>query len=598
MAEQFTNQYGLKFRGKPNEGNLELNIWRHYDEYARMSKQLLPRHIHMKRAIQYFFPERFILQKEGSEYPQRGYVWNPWMEVRNESWTNNQFQTWWGASATGKSTDSAILALCTWLASPQDTTIIVCSTTSKMLERRIWREVVKFYKMREHEFPGKLVRSKTSIFFDPANPLSGIHGVAVQQGSVEDALGNLVGMHNEHVYLIIDEMQATREAAVIAYDNLSSGAIDTKFLGMGNPMSKLDPLGAYSMPKNGWKEATTDKTRWITKKGVCLYFDGYKSPGVENPVKYPFLLTQKQIDDMKEDPGVDSPRFWTMRRGFLPPDGILWSILTDQMITTYHVQDQAIWAHDTVTVVGIDPAYSSGGDRCIIYPIKVGMDNTGNVVLEMQEPIKVLFEATEKKLMLDQLTEAINGHLDALGVKMENVGMDTTGNQWMLADAVEKAAGQSGMLRVSFGGRASEDPISPLDDRPAHTKYKNRCTELWARFGNFIKNDMIRNMAGTTCKEFCIRQIDHDMKNGDRVVIESKELLRDRLGFSPDEADAAVVGAEVVRKTLGFEPQKTFDVGGITKAEDLEIKAAQNVEEIHDFDGDEFDVDFYEEDYV
>ena len=51
-------------------------------------------------------------------------------------------------------------------------------------------------------------------------------------------------MHNEYVYLIVDEMQATREAAVIAWDNLSSGLVEGGFLGLGNPMSKPDPLGS------------------------------------------------------------------------------------------------------------------------------------------------------------------------------------------------------------------------------------------------------------------------------------------------------------------------------------------------------------------
>ena len=50
----------------------------------------------------------------------------------------------------------------------------------------------------------------------------------------------------------------------------------------------------------------------------------------------------------------------------MPPDGIIWSVLNEQIISQYHVRDTVI-GQQPVTVVGIDPD-SAGGDKCINIP--------------------------------------------------------------------------------------------------------------------------------------------------------------------------------------------------------------------------------------
>ena len=465
--------YGLEMGEGQHRADFELSVWRNYEVLKKAGATVMPRHLHMKEAILALYPEKFRVSMGEHSYIKRGYLWNKWMEVRCENLCGSDydgtknFQTWWGASATGKSTDGGILGLMMWLASPHNTTVIVMSTTKDALEQRIWREVVKFYRLLEGRLPGTLVPSKTAIFYDRASdPLSGIHGFAVQKGTIQDALGNIIGRHNDNVYVIIDEMQATREAAVEAWDNLSSGCVDCRFLGMGNPASKLDPLGARSIPVGGWDKLSDRNTEWLTPFGKTLYFDGLLSPGVDDPERFSFLLTQKQIDKMKKDPGEDSPRYWTMRRGFLPPDGLIWAVLNEHMISQYHVMDRVVWKDSPVRVVGIDPAYSTKGDKCILYPGFVGVTTAGKEVIQYDAPITInLVAKTGGKSMLDDLTDKISSHLIALGCAIQNCGMDTTGNQWMLADAVEAKMNQQGMKRVSFSGTASSDPISLQDAR-------------------------------------------------------------------------------------------------------------------------------------
>jgi hypothetical protein len=576
-----TIRYGLEFQDKAHEGDIELNIWRHYDEYSTMTPELLPREQHMRNAIEILFPERYILQQGGYELPKRGYIWNKWMERRCRAWTSYDYQTWWGASATGKSTDAAVLALCTWLASPENTTVIICSTTKPMLEKRIWREIVKFYRMREGEFPGKLVPSDMAIYYDKAkDPLSGIHGVAVKRGSIEDALGDMIGMHNEYVYLIIDEMQSTHEAAETAWDNLSSGCIAGGFLGMGNPCSKLDPLGVASEPKKGWKHCSTQLEEWETKKGMCLYFDGLKSPGVDDPVRFPFLLTERQIKKMEKDPGKDSPRFWQMRRGFLPPDGISWAVMTENTMAEYHVRERVDFIEKPIRVAGIDPSYSQGGDKCIIYPADVGKTSDGSIKIQFMAPIRIALAAREGELLLKTLRMDICNSIRLLDIEIQNIGIDTTGNQWILADAIEEEMSDTGLLRIKSTDVATRDPISINDSQIASNLYKNYGTELWGRFGSFVNNDMIRNLDVDAATQFCVRQLDFVALDTRKVVIESKDSLRTRLGRSPDEADGAVIACEVVRRRLGILPMTSKGAAGsssLKKPIDILAAAEQKI---------------------
>ena len=578
--------YGLTIPEGQHIAGFELNVWRNYDALLAQGAKLMPKHMHMKEAILAMYPEEFTVNAGTHSYKQRGYVWNKWMEVRNENFCGSDrdgtknFQTWWGASATGKSTDAGVLGLMMWLASPHNTTVIVMSTTKDALEQRIWREVVKFYRLLDDHLPGTLVPSKTAIYYDrTGDTLSGIHGFAVQKGTIQDSLGNIIGRHNTNMYVIIDEMQATREAAVEAWDNLSSGCEDCRFLGMGNPASKLDPLGSKSIPVGGWDKLSADKTEWLTPFGKTLYFDGLKSPGVDDPVKYPFLLTQQQIDKMKRDPGEDSPRYWTMRRGFLPPDGLVWAVLTEGMIAQYHVCDRVVWKTAPTRVCGIDPAYSTDGDKCILYPAFAGETVEGKFVIQFDKEIRIPIVAKagkNAKSVLDDLTDKIASQLLALGCAVQHCGMDTTGNQWMLADAVESKMQQQGMCRVSFSGSASGDTISQQDARKGSELYSNRVTELWARFGVYIKNDMIRGLGTEACKQFCVRLIDFAKGDTRRVKIESKTLLRERLGFSPDEADSAVIVLEVVRTVLGVIPELFKEAGGATTgSKTLEYLAKQ-----------------------
>ena len=200
--------------------------------------------------------------------------------------------------------------------------------------------------------------------------------------------------------------------------------------------------------------------------------------------------------------------------------------------------------------------------------------------------------------MLDTLCGELAKHIINLNVSAMHIGMDCTGNQWMLADALEKELNEQGILRVKFSGSSSSDPISVQDRRPAKDLYTNYVTELWGRFGTYVQNDMIRNLDDEACKQFCTRLLDFSSNDSRKVVIESKSILRERLGYSPDEADSAVVAIEVVRKVLNILPQQNIGGTGSYAESELEEYADMETEmlesagfEEDDFEGTEITMD-------
>ena len=153
-------------------------------------------------------------------------------------------------------------------------------------------------------------------------------------------------------------------------------------------------------------------------------------------------------------------------------------------------------------------------------------------------------------------------------------------------------------MRVKFSGSASSDPISMQDKRPGKDLYTNYVTELWGRFGTYVQNDMIRNLGDEACKQFCTRLLDFSSNDSRKVVIESKSILRERLGYSPDEADSAVVAIEVVRKVLNILPQQNIGGTGSYAESELEEYADMETEmlesggfEEDDFEGTEITID-------
>lgn len=539
--------YGHEWPDETSDAQIHLWCYRHHDQ---RNKSMLAKHVHFELAIKALWPEILPSGK-------KGYVWNEWSYRRLYAWCYHDFQTWWGPSSSGKSTDAGVFALAHWYSAPDQTTITVCSTTKDMLERRIWREIIRFHTMLDGRVPGAHLRSKHCIQLedptsrDGENTINAIFAVAVQKGTTQEAVGNLVGLHNDYNVLIIDEMQATREAAVEAFDNLSTGK-ESKFLGMGNPSDRKDPLVKASEPKHGnWDLISPELEEWETKKGVCLYFDGLKSPGVRDPKKFWYLLTQKQIESMAVDPGRDSPRFWSQRRGFCPPDGLVEAVLSYSFIEKFQMARSDVrWRDSYITVAGLDPSFSSGGDRCVLQLAQLGQFDTGQMGLKFLPPNLINMKITAKEPLTFQLALDVIKILNAHGVDIKHLGVDCTGAQRAVADIIDRETRRK-CHRVIFSQKASDMRISLGDNTPACEVYRNKVTELWYQVREFGQAGQVAGLSKDAIDDFTMRHLISSGSTSALICIESKDDMKERTGGrSPDYGDAASILVDVVRSRL------------------------------------------------
>jgi len=503
-------------------------------------------------------------------YPPEALTWHPWLDDHINIWCDGNFFTVWGPAASGKSNDFGLIALVDWFAAPEETCTFVCSTGKKELERRIWESITRYfnYAKQNYNVPGKVSKQRTAIINAQDRDLgdevkAGITGVAVRQGTVEDAQSALIGAHLPYVRLLIDEMQATRRAAVEARKNLSKGCINFKFGGLGNPMSFLDLLGEFSEPVDGWESINVETPQWETRYGRCYHFDGFKSPAITDPdgiEKYPFLINRPQIDrDIKDAGGLeDHPEIWTMCRGFVPPEGIANTILTRNMIRHGCAMEPAIWQYSTTTVAGLDPAYSSNGDKCILAIAKVGkLVKTGRIAIEFMPHIEILIAASDGRTASEQVADQVIEHCKNYGVPAKYLGVDESGTQ-STGDFIEMK-GFKGVHRINFGSAPTNLPVSRFNPKPSHEEYRDRVAELWFSMRQFVTFGQIRALDPSSAIEFCERLAIPAAKK----AVEKKEDMIERLNHSPDDADADAVLLDVVRSVMGIYPGDTETDPGI-----------------------------------
>ena len=539
--------YGLSWPANASILDVELQCWRKHKQYSSMpGSALAAPHIHFANAWKIISPE-----KTGSR--KQGYVFSEWTWRRIECWCYNSYMTWWGPSSSGKTTDAAHIAMITWLAAPDETTIQVCSTSISMLEKRIWREVAKLFSKIRNQVPGVLIPSKMAIVLrdeaEELNPINGIFGVPVGQGS-----DGIKGVHNTYNYMMIDEMQDTDPRAVAEWDNLATG-VDYKLLGMGNPNSWMNPLGKASRPsKIKMRELDPDvHTQWETERGICMFFDGRKSPAIKDPEKYPFLLNQKQIDEMAVSPGRNSPQFWTQRIGFIPKDGLTETVLTESLIVANGGMDKAVWKHGYVTIAGLDPAFTSGGDKRILRFARVGELVSGIWAISLYRRCEIKAEmvknddGSEIPVSYDFADKVIK-ECKSEGVTPDLLGMDCTGAQTTLADIIEER--WNGKIhRVDFAGSASEETFDEKEISPKKL-YKNRVTELWYQVSRFVRAGQMRDMREEESWQFSSRRLIPPGDGTNRLLVESKKQMKNMCGRSPDDADAVAVAVDVVLRVL------------------------------------------------
>lgn len=525
--------YGQKWTVQPsNQFEIELKMFGMGNPEARGG---LTKEQHFKNILRMGYP--WVLDN-----------WHDWNEMCLWAWCNYTNIGVGGPAASHKTFTFSLLSSVEFTCRPMETAVIMTSTSLPALKTRLWPRFKEFHKVtidgRKYPLPFHIQESKTMIQAVEGDDEHSIRAVAVDKGRVEQAIGKIIGNHPGRVVLVIDEAAQTEQAIFEAKNNLAVGTSFFRCVAIANPISRFDNHGTFCEPKNGWNSVSVNDEQWETKNGVFLHFDGLKSPNVMlGEQRYPKLFSRVDVERIRRDEGEDSLAWWSQCRGFWAPSGISNTVLDEAKIVAGKAREGASWEKDFIVIAALDPAFTSGGDRCILRFARVGRFTDGVFGMELFDTIQIQLSVSSDIPINYQIADRVKLECEARGVKPHHFSGDFTAATG-LADIIGQRWSND-IRRVNFGGKATDRPVSDLDARPASDVYGNKVSELWFSFERMVVARKVRGLDTATGIEFCSREYH---LRGEKKIVEPKPDMKERLsGRSPDLADPAALLSDIFR---------------------------------------------------
>ena len=533
------HKYNLAFSVQLNEVELELYAFRIRHCPSRGG---LGAYRHFRNAANLLWPKL---------------SWNPWLERAIRSLCENQWVVWAGCGASGKTFAAGLFSMVYFLASPLHTSILLTSTTAKMIRKRAWPVVQELFRTCKGGYPAHMVDSKTTLQAIRGDDKHAIFAIPVLDGSTSKAVANIQGIRSPRTMVVVDEATDTPEAAFEACSNLQKGTKEFKFLAIGNPHSPFDQHGRCAEPEDGWGSVSIEDEEWKTRRGVLIRFDGMKSPNVlEGKTIYPYLINQSQIDQAIKYDGMDSPAFWKYTRGMWAPDGVCKTVLSESLVQKYRALEPASFVKTSIPVAGLDPAFN-GGARCMLQLARYGDFENGKMGVLLGDSKEIKINANDPEPVHFQIAKEVSRICKEAKVQPQHLAVDATGEGGGLCDILAKTWNPH-IQRVEFGGRASDKPVSPEDHRKSCDVYANKVTELWFSVRQWVINEQLRGISTDAAMEFCARLFDDEKR---MTIVERKAVMKTRTGKSPDCADAVTLVVEMARRLGGAATSRSRNDG-------------------------------------
>jgi hypothetical protein len=504
------------------------------------------------------------------------FIRNPWSELMIDAACVHRYVAVGGCAGSTKSATYAMWLLVCFLADSRNTLGIMLSTSLKAARQRIWGLLVEFVNAVP-SLPLKVVESQGIIRYESpsfkSSDKSSLSLVAAERKQEKEAVTRLIGMHNTLVIVVADELSELTES-ILEYalpgGNLTSNP-EYQFIGLSNPPSYYDPFAKVWKPKAGWTSITVESEQWETCFGIGIHLDAMKSPNILDPrAPYrvggfmavnspPFLPTQQKIDEAARDEGgMNTIRFWRMIRGFPAPMGQEDHIYCGADIIKYKGDEPAVWADQPIVrCAALDPGFTNGGDRSIVYLGTVGLTRNGVRALNYDRHIELTEDVTNtKEERAFQIARKFKELCEKEHIRPQYAAVDATGAGDPFCDILATIWSPL-FLRVKFGGRASDLAVSMTNPKVGKELYYDRVTELWYRGREFLRQGQLKGIDPAFQREMCARK--YGTTGADKkIYAESKEDMKLRTGFSPDIADAGFILLDLACNRMGLVTQLTM----------------------------------------
>lgn len=489
-----------------------------------------------------------------------------------------------GSASSGKTTTASEWVLIDYWCHPDNTCVLVSTTTVDKLESAVFGEIKMLWNMGRKAFawlPGNLIDSKKWIVTDDIDEKDydddrrvardirkGILGKACYQGSRYVGLGTFAGIKQERFRFLCDELQYMQPTFMDVLPNMRSntGQGGLKVIGSGNP--NHDPTAQLTIvaePKDGWGsvEEIEVTTVWETNfHGFrCVNLIGIDGPNFKARAKDPTLTKDpyyRMIGPefaaiIEHDYGKGSKEYETQVMGRMRLSLAHSRVITREMCRAHRAHDQAVWKGTPLTKIhATDPAYGEG-DRCIQGHGEFGEDNNGNTIIKIYPPqiIKINIRVGVPE---DQIAHANKAYCDAYGIPYSNSFYDSFG-KGTIGFAYSRIFGYTPPNPVDAGGPPSDRPVR--DDlyvwdngkrrhKTCKEHYFNKITEEWFSTRYAIEADQVRELPHDVMMEGCSRE--YEDVAGAKIQVMPKDKMRKNLGRSPDLYDWFAVLIEGARQ--------------------------------------------------
>lgn len=306
-----------------------------------------------------------------------------------------------------------------------------------------------------------------------------------KSGDASQQAATLAGLHADYIMFVLDESSEIPDAVMATAEAGLSSCVEGHILQAGNPTMLSGPL---------YRAATRDRHLWFVVEITGDPDDELRSPRVSK------AWARQQIEMY----GADNPWVVVNVFGRFPPSSLNSLISLDECMAAVRRQPREDEYRDMPTVLGGD-------------------------VARFGDDASVIVRRQGCRLWLPQTYRNIDGiegaaHMARLWNESRADGcfIDDTGgygSSWI--DHLRQLGKTP--VGVQFGGK----PLSP--------RYVNKRAEMWFEACNWVKTvgsipEIPELIADLTSCRYTFR--------GDKLLLEEKDQLKQRLGRSPDYGDA------------------------------------------------------------
>lgn len=409
---------------------------------------------------------------------------DPWQEAILEAFPNKPRLSMKACKGPGK---SCVLAWIAWnflLTRPRPK-IAATSITADTLADTLWAEMAKWME-KSPLLKATFEWQKTRIFAReaPAEWFMSARSWS-RSANAQQQADTLAGIHADYVMFLLDEAGGIPDSVMAAAEAALSSCVEGHIVIAGNPTHLEGPL---------YRSCTTEKRLWHV---VEITGDP------DDPMRSPRISVQWAKDQI-EKYGKDSPWVLVNVFGKFPPGSLNALIGPDEISAAMKRTWREFEYDHAAKVLGVDVA-RYGDDQSIIFP------RQGLVAFEPQS---------------FRNADSFQG-AGAVARKWNDWGADAC----FVDDTGGYGAGWIDALR-----QLGKDPRGVgFATKPNDLRYMNKRAEMYFEMVEWIKEGgRLPNLPELTA---ALTQTTYSFK-GDRMILEPKDDIKAKLGYSPDHADA------------------------------------------------------------